>query len=95
MNFNYGNVSLGELCTQFHPPVFPEFPIHMQTNYLFMISLLFYISQNVCKKSEFFSDKRKLAPKRIEYQLKLDSRSLGINLLFEVLQLNHSFKHEI
>jgi hypothetical protein len=54
-------MSLGQLCTRVHPIAFTEFPLHIQTKYLRIISLLLFISQNGCKKSEFFSDKKKLA----------------------------------
>ena len=47
-------MSLGHLCTQFHPIAFPEFELHMQTKYLRMISLLFYILQHTFKKISTF-----------------------------------------
>jgi hypothetical protein len=43
---NSANVSLCQLCTQFHPIAYPEFPLHMWTNVLLMISPLFYNLQN-------------------------------------------------
>jgi hypothetical protein len=64
MNFNYVNMSLGPLFTKFHHIAMPEFPLHMQTQYLCMNSLLFYVSQNVCKKSEVFLERSKLATEK-------------------------------
>jgi len=43
-------MSLGHLCTLFHPISFPEFLLHMQTKYLHMISLLFFILKNTFNK---------------------------------------------
>jgi hypothetical protein len=63
MNFNYVNMSLGPLFTKFHHIAMPEFPLHMQTKYLCMSSLLFYVSQNV-KESEVFPDRRKFVSEK-------------------------------
>jgi len=41
MNFNSANMSPRQLLSPFHSIAFPEFPLHMQTKYLSMISLLF------------------------------------------------------
>jgi len=47
------------------------------------------------RKSQFFSNRRKLATEKDRISAKFDSRSLEINLRFDVSQINHSFKHEI
>jgi len=59
-----------------------------------MISLLFYNLQNTFKKICIFLRQLKIAIGKTEYQGKLDSSSLMINLRFEVLQLNHSFMYK-
>jgi hypothetical protein len=47
-------MSLGQLCKQFQPIEFPEFPLHMQTKYLLIISLFFYDLQIPFKKISIF-----------------------------------------